>query len=45
MNNSAKLIDKSKSVLVNDIDNDEFGEGGKNTHHSKTPSYGKEDDV
>lgn len=40
MHNSVKLTDESKSVLINDIDNDGFGEGGKNTHHS-----GKEDDV
>ena len=45
MHNSVKLTDESKSVLVNDIDHDGFGEGGKNTHHSKTPFSGKEDDV
>jgi phenylpyruvate tautomerase PptA (4-oxalocrotonate tautomerase family) len=30
MHNSVKLTDESKSVLINDIDNDGFGEGGKN---------------
>ena len=45
MHNSVKLTDESKSVLINDIDNDGFGEGGKNTHHSKIPFSGKEDDV